>query len=92
MSGGALEHSRQWLGAQRPGLSRPWEHRATQSRQARPEKAQEPNFGLSRGGGGVIACCAAVSADSSSETRFVSLSREATSSRIMCVMLAASAR
>ena len=36
--------------------------------------------------------CAAVSADSSSETRFVSLSREATSSRIMCVMLAASAR
>ena len=38
--GGLLEHLRQWLGAQWPDLS-PWASRAVQSRQARPEEAQE---------------------------------------------------
>ena len=36
--GGLLEHPRQWLGAQWRGLF-PWECRAAQSRQARPEEA-----------------------------------------------------
>eukprot|EP00964_Phaeocystis_antarctica_P143146 scaffold108637_cov60-Phaeocystis_antarctica.AAC.3 len=38
--GGWLEHPRQWLGAQWPDLS-PWVSRNAQSRQARPEEAQE---------------------------------------------------
>ena len=38
--GGKLEHPRQWLGAQ-CGPASSWECRAAQSRQARPEEAQE---------------------------------------------------
>ena len=41
LGGGSLEHPRPWLGAQWAGLSL-WECRAAQSRQARPEEAQEP--------------------------------------------------
>ena len=49
--GGWLEHPRQWLGAQWPGLS-PWMSRAARSRQAppeepRPKEAQEPSRGTS---------------------------------------------
>ena len=45
---GWLEHLRQWLGTQWAGLS-PWECRAAQSRQARPEEAQEPGWGAAKG-------------------------------------------
>ena len=47
--GGDLEHPRQWLGAQWPSLS-PWAHCAVQSRQARPEQAQEPSSGTGKWG------------------------------------------
>ena len=42
--GGELEHQRRWMGAQWPNLS-PWERRASQSCQARPEEAREPTSG-----------------------------------------------
>ena len=43
VGGGSLEQPRQWLGACEPASS--WECRAAQSRQARPEEAQEPSRG-----------------------------------------------
>ena len=46
--GGYLEHPRQWLGAQWASLL-PWECRAAQSHQARPEEAQEPSWGTAKG-------------------------------------------
>ena len=46
--GGALEHPRQWLGAQWPGFSR-WECCTAESRQARPEEAQQPKPGTAEG-------------------------------------------
>ena len=46
--GGWLEHLRQWLGAQWPGLS-PWLSRAARSRQGRRGEAQEPSSALPRG-------------------------------------------
>jgi len=47
-----LEHLRQCGGAPiGPGLS-PWECRAAQSRQARPEEAREPSWGAAQWGGG----------------------------------------
>ena len=46
--GGALEHPRQWLGAQWPGFSR-WVCCTAQSHQARPEEAQEPKPGTAEG-------------------------------------------
>ena len=46
--GGWLEHPRQRLGAQWPGLL-PWECRAAQSRQARLEEAQESSSGTAEG-------------------------------------------
>ena len=33
------------------GLASSWEYRAAQSRQARPEEAQEPSWGTAKGGG-----------------------------------------
>ncbi len=47
--GGSLEQPRQWLGAWWAGLS-PWECRAAQSRQARPEEAHEPSWGTAKAG------------------------------------------
>ena len=41
-----------WLGARLRGLSL-WERRAAQSRQARPEEAQEPSSGTAYGEGTV---------------------------------------
>ena len=48
-SGGSLEHPRQWLGAPWAGLF-PWECPAAQSRQARPEEAQELSWRAAKGG------------------------------------------
>ena len=45
--GGSLEHPRQWLGAQWVG--RILGVRVAQSRQARPEEAQEPSWGTAKG-------------------------------------------
>ena len=70
-------------------VSRPWECQATQSRRALKRRRSRTGHA---GGWHFSPCCAAVSADSNSETRFSSLSRPATSSRIMLVMLVASAR
>ena len=59
MRGGSIKHARRWHGAQRAGhflgvpsrpeLATSWECRAAQSRQARPEEAQEPSSGTARG-------------------------------------------
>ena len=46
--GGYLEHPRQWLGARWTGRPLYWEYRAAQSRQARPEEAQEPSWGTAQ--------------------------------------------
>ena len=47
--GGWLEHPRRWRSAQWRGLF-PWEPLAAQSRQARPEEAQELTSGTAKGG------------------------------------------
>ena len=70
-------------------VSRPWECQATQSRRALKRRRSRTGHA---GGWHFSPRWAAVSADSNSETRFSSLSRPATSSRIMLVMLVASAR
>ena len=44
----AEEERRAWLGSK--GQGPPWECRAAQSRQVRPEEAQEPSWGTAQGG------------------------------------------
>ena len=51
--GGWLEHPGPWVGAQWAGL--PWERRASQSCQARPEEAREPTSGTAKGS--LWPCC-----------------------------------
>jgi hypothetical protein len=53
---GYLEHPGPWLGAHWVGLSS-WECRAAQSRQARSEEGQRPNWGTAERG--VWPCCGA---------------------------------
>ena len=49
--GSSLEHPRRWLDARPPGgWASPWECRAAQSRQLRPEKVQEPSWGAANKG------------------------------------------
>jgi len=59
VGGGALEQPRQWTGRPVGRPLYPWECRAAQSRQARPEEAQEPSWG-DAAQAAALRCCVAV--------------------------------